>query len=295
VNLPLLAPVSLALLGIGAGWFLPRYLRPKAATQLLTAAIVVTTVAIVAALLQVAAAGASEVPAVADLLGWCRALYSGQHGAAPGVGIGAAVILAGIGVGAGRHHRTIRRELATFAEVDGVEVVDLQGPVAFAVPGHPGGIVLGAGLLAELDGEERCAVLAHENAHLVLHHHRYVHTAELCAAGLPFLKPLASRVRYMTERWADEVAAETIGSRHLLASTIARVALMPPGPAISAPLWFGGGGSGTLGRVDELLNPQSSPILIAAGSAAVVLLAVSLGSAVQLHHLVTFFAHICPI
>jgi hypothetical protein len=293
VNLLLLAPVSLALVGLAAGWFIPRYLKPKPATQLLTAAIVVTTIAIVSALIQVAAAGASEIPAVADLLGWCRAIYHGEHGAAPIVGLVAAGGLAFIVVGSWRHHRRICRELAVFAEVDGVEVVDLEGPVAFAVPGRPGGVVLGANLLAQLDGEERCAVLAHENAHLALHHHRYVHAAELCAAGLPILRPLAAQVRFMTERWADEVAAEVIGSRQVLAMTIARVALMPPGILAAAPLDFGGGG--TLNRVDALLNPRRSPFLVAAGSALAVVAAVAIGSAVQLHHLVAFVAHICPV
>jgi Zn-dependent protease with chaperone function len=293
VNLLLLAPVSLALLGIGAGWFVPRYLKPKPATQLLTAAIVVTTIAIVSALVQVAAAGASEIPAVADVLGWCRAIYHGQHGAAPIVGLAAAGGLAFIVVGSWRHHRRIHRELAVFAEVDGVEVVDLEGPVAFAVPGDPGGVVLGAGLLAQLDGEERCAVLAHENAHLALHHHRYVHAAELCAAGLPVLRPLASQVRFMTERWADEVAAEMIGSRQVLATTIARVALMPPGVLTTAPLSFRG--DGTVDRVDALLNPRRSPFLAAASSALAVVAAVAVGSAIQLHHLVAFVAHICPL
>jgi hypothetical protein len=293
MNLLLLAPVSLALVGIGAGWFVPRYLRPKPATQLLTAAIVVTTVAIISALIQVAVAGASEVPALADILGWCRAIYLGQHGAAPLVGLVAAGGLAAIAAASWRHHRMIRRELAVFAEVDGIEVVDLEGPVAFAVPGRPGGVVLGIGLLEQLEGEQRCAVLAHENAHLALHHHRYVHAAELCAAGLPVLRPLASQVRFMTERWADEVAAEMIGSRQVLATTIARVALMPPALPTTATL--GLGGHGTVDRVDALLNPRRSPFLVAAGSTATVSAAVAIGSAIQLHHLLAFVAHVCPV
>lgn len=293
MNLLLLAPVTLALVGVAAGWFIPRHLKPKPATQLLTAAIVVTTIAIISALVQVAAAGASETPAVADVLGWCRALYDGQHGAGPIAGMVAAGGLGFIVVGSWRHHRRIRRELAIFAGVDGVEVVDLEGPVAFAVPGRPGGVVLGAGLLAQLDGEERCAVLAHENAHLALHHHRYVHAADLCAAGLPVLRPLATQVRFMTERWADEVAAEIIGSRQVLATTIARVALMPAGGLTTAALGFRG--HGTVARVDALLNPRRSPFLVAVASAVGVVAAVAVGSAIQLHHLVAFVAHICPV
>ncbi len=292
MNLLILAPVSLALLGMAAGWFLPRYLRPKAAAQLLTAAILVTTAAIVAAFVQIAAAGASEVPVVADVFGWCRALYHGQHGAAPTVGVAAAAGLTFMVAAAWRHHRRIRRELAVFAEVDGIELVDLEGPIAFAVPGSRGGIVLGTGLLEHLDGEQRCAVLAHESAHLALNHHRYVNAVELCAAAVPFLRPLASQVRFQTERWADEVAADSIGSRQVLASTIARVALMPsPTPAMST---LGFRGTGTVERVDALLNPRTSPMLPAVGGAVTVLGAVAVGSVIQLHHLAEFVAHICP-
>jgi Zn-dependent protease with chaperone function len=292
VNLLILAPVSLALLGMAAGWFLPRYLRPKAAAQLLTAAILVTTAAIVAALVQIAAAGASEVPVVADVFGWCRALYHGQHGAAPIVGVAAAAGLTFMVAAAWRHHRRIRRELAVFAEVDGIELVDLDGPIAFAVPGSRGGIVLGTGLLEHLDGEQRCAVLAHENAHLTLNHHRYVNAVEMCAAAVPFLRPLAAQVRFQTERWADEVAADSIGSRLVLAGTIARVALMPSTPAMRT---LGFQGTRTVERVDALLNPRTSPALLAVGGAVTVLGAVAVGSAVQLHHLAEFVAHICPV
>jgi Zn-dependent protease with chaperone function len=293
VNPSILAPVSLALLGMAAGWFLPRYLRPKAATQLLTAAVVVTTGAVGAALVQVAVAGASEVPAVADVFGWCRALYHGQHGAAPVVGLVAWIGLAFMATAAWRHLRRIRRERAVFAEVDGIELVDLDGPIAFAVPGRRGGIVLGTGLLEHLDGEQRCAVLAHENAHLDLNHHRYLNAVGLCAAAVPVLRPLASQVRFQTERWADEVAAGTIGSRRLLASTIAQVALMPSPGAATMPLGFHG--DRTIERVDALLNPRSSPVLVAVGGTCAVLGAVATGSVIQVHHLAEFVAHICPV
>ena len=88
MNLLLVAPVLTALVGIAAGWFLPHLLSPRRATQLLTAAVVLTSAAIVAALAQVAMAGASE----SALRGRCRglvpSLYHGQHGASPVVGRG---------------------------------------------------------------------------------------------------------------------------------------------------------------------------------------------------------------
>lgn len=292
MNVWVVLPVLTAVVGLAAGWFLPHVVSPMRATQVLTASIVVTAGAVVAALLHLFIAGASEIPAVSDAVGWCRALYGGQHGASPAVGAIAAAALVTVAVGAGRHQRRARRERAAFADIDGLEVVDARGPVAFAVPGRPGGVVLGRELLGHLDPREASAVLAHENAHLALHHHRYVGAADLCAAGLPFLRPLARRVRFMTERWADEVAAARIGSRTVLARTIARVALMPDA-APSAGLAFGG--HNTVSRVEALLAPRPQngvASVLAAGSVALV---VTLGSVVQVHHLGAFFSHICPV
>lgn len=292
MNPLVVVPVLAAIVGVAGGWFLPGLMSPRRATQVLTASIVVTAAAVVAALVQVTVAGASEIPAVSDAVGWCRALYHGQHGASPLFGGLAALALALIAVGALRHHRRMRRERQAFSDVDGLELVDVDGPVAFAVPGRPGGVVLGHQLLRHLDRQERAAVLAHETAHLTLNHHRYVGAAELCAAGLPFLRPLAKRVRFMTERWADEVAADRIGSRRILARTIARVALMPStGP--TAGLAFRG--HNTRSRVEALLvPPERHPITAWPAGGAVIALVVA-GSTLQMHHLAEFFAHVCPL
>jgi hypothetical protein len=287
-----LAPVAIALVGLAAGWFLPASLSPRRATQVLTGCIALVTAAVAAALVQVSVAGASEIPVVADAVGWCRALYAGHHGATPMVGALATSALAGATTGAVRHLRRRRSEMRSFAAVDGIEVVDAPGPVAFAVPGRPGGVVLGADLLQSLDPPGRAAVLAHENAHLRHHHHRYVGVADVCAAALPPLRPLADQVRFMTERWADEVAAEHIGSRQVLAETIARVALMAPsGPRVGLPF----GGRRTLARVEALLEPPLRPATRAATCGVGVVLVVASGAGVQLHHLAEFFAHVCPI
>jgi Zn-dependent protease with chaperone function len=292
VRFVLVLPALTALIGITAGWFLPRYVSPQRSTQVLTGAVVMTTLAILAALAQLGLAGLSEVPAIADAVGWCRALYHGQHGASPAAGI---LAVGGLAVALGameRFRRRLRREHAEYAGVRGIEVVAADGPVAFAVPGRPGGVVIGDALLADLTTDGKDAVLAHERAHLRLHHHLYVHTAGICAAGLPLLRPLASRVRFMTERWADEVAAEEIGSRRVLAETIAQVALMSDA-GLTRPLSFGG--HHTTSRVRALVQPQPSSPLLASGAALSVLSVVASGSVVQLHHLATFFSHICPM
>jgi Zn-dependent protease with chaperone function len=292
VNLAMLIPVLVALMGLAAGWFLPRFLSPRRATQTLTASVLLASVALLAALVQVALAGASEIPLVADAVGWCRALYHGQHGASPVAGAVAVVLLVLALVGMARQWRRLRGEQAAFADIEGVEVVAAAGPVAFAVPGHPGGVVVGACLFEELSPDGRSAVLAHEIAHLEHRHHLYLRAAMVCAAGMPFLRPLASQVRFMTERWADEVAADRIGSRRVLAETIAHVALMPGG-AVQPGLAFGG--NHTVSRVDALLHPTAASPFTAVPAVGAVMAVVSMGSSWQLHHLATFFSHICPV
>ena len=59
MNLLLVVPVLGAIVGLVGGWFLPRVMSPRRATQVLTASIVVTAPAVVAALVLVAVAGAS--------------------------------------------------------------------------------------------------------------------------------------------------------------------------------------------------------------------------------------------
>jgi Zn-dependent protease with chaperone function len=193
-----------------------------------------------------------------------------------------------------RYRRRVRRERAPFVAVDGLEVVTTDEPIAFAVPGRPGGVVIGSELLRCLAREERAAVLAHEHAHLRHHHHRYVHTAELCAAAFPFLTPLARDVRFATERWADESAAAEIGSRRTLAKAIARVALMGGGSHRQVAMAFTG--RGATARVDALLHPsEQRQWQIPAAVAAVMLATILVGSSVQLHHLAAFVMHICRL
>ena len=48
--------------------------------------------------------------------------------------------------------------------------------------------------------------------------------------------PLARQVRFNTERWADESAANEVGSRALVARAIARVALLGIPPTAAAGL-----------------------------------------------------------
>lgn len=292
MNLLLVAPSLLTVGGIVAGWFLPRFVSPATCVRVLTVAVVLATASVGSALVLVSVAASSELHAVSDALGWCRALYPGDHGAAPWAGAVAALLLVAAAVRATRYRRRVRVEHAPFADIDGIEVIASEEPIAFAVPGRPGGVVIGSALLSRLDPDERSAVLAHENAHLRLHHHRYVHTVEICAAAFPFLVPLARQVRFATERWADETAAGDIGSRRTLARAIARVALMPRSGQLSPALSFSG--RGTSVRVDALLHPgDPRRFELPAAVMFATILATLAGSSVQIHHLAMFLVHAC--
>ena len=289
MNAMLLAPLVLALACAAVAWFLPSRLSPSVGVPVLTVSTALAAVVSVLALAQIAAAGLSEIPVVADALGWCRALYGGQHGASPIVGAASGPLLAVALVAIARQVRSARRDRRAFEGIEGLVVVDVDGPVAFAVPGRPGGVVIGRDFLRSLDRSERAVVLAHENAHLRHHHHRYVAVVESCAAGLPFLRPFAVRVRHLTERWADEDAARRVGSREIVARTIARLALLPPVSPPSAAL--GLGGRGIAARVHALMGPEPAvtPSIVAVLVATVATFLVA--ASVQVHHLVDFVHH----
>ncbi|QGG94185.1 M56 family metallopeptidase [Actinomarinicola tropica] len=292
MNLLLVAPLMLTTGGIVAGWFLPRFVAPAACARALTAAVVLAAASVGSALLLVTLAASSELHAVSDAFGWCRALYPGDHGAAPWAGAVAGGLLVAAVVRASRYRGRVRAEHAPFAKVDGLEIIESHEPIAFAVPGRPGGVVIGSTLLGHLDPDERSAVLAHENAHLTLHHHRYVHTVELCAAAFPLLIPLARQVRFATERWADETAAAALGSRRTVARAIARVALMSSNDELSPALAFSG--RGTSARVDALLHPVGPRrVELPAAVVFATVMTTMAGSSVQAHHLAMFLVHAC--
>ena len=142
MNLVLIAPLVLVAGGVVGGWFLPRLVAPALGARLLVAALVVAAAGITAALVLVVVASVSEIPAVSDAVGWCRALYPGDHGAAPWAGLLAGLLLTVAAVRAVRYRRRVRIERAPFVAVDGLQVVATHEPIAFAVPD-------GASFLAE--------------------------------------------------------------------------------------------------------------------------------------------------
>jgi Zn-dependent protease with chaperone function len=103
-------------------------------------------------------------------------------------------------------------------------VVD-ERPLAHALPGRPGRIVVSTSMLAVLGPAERRALLAHERAHLARRHHLFVAAVDVLGAVNPLLRPLAGTIRFTTERWADEIAARQVGDRTTVARAVGKAAL----------------------------------------------------------------------
>ncbi|TDD74328.1 M56 family peptidase [Actinomadura darangshiensis] len=213
------------------------------------------------------------------------ALFGDDRPVPDAVGIAAAVLPAAGLVAAGR---TAARRAAGLraARAGAREPLDTGVPIAVAVPGRNGGVLVSRGLLRELTPAELRVVFQHEASHLRHRHHRYLAAGDLAAAALPPLRPLAARLRLATERWADEDAAEATGDRAVVARTLAKVALAQPratGPVNAFAE------SGVVERVEALLgtppakNAVAGPLLFTGNG----VVSVSLTAAtLQLDHVV---------
>src|SRR5207253_82942 len=118
-------------------------------------------------------------------------------------------------------------------------VIDHPAQQAYAVPGHPGRIVVSTGVLRGLNAGERRAVLAHERAHLAHRHHLHHTVAHLAAAANPLLARLPDAVALSTERWADEKAAATcrrdiVADALTYAATVSTRVLATPAVVLAA-------------------------------------------------------------
>jgi len=236
-----------------------------------------------------------QIPWLAERAGWCRRVLDPHDTVAPMAGIGALVLLAAMAAGVVLFERRWRATLRRCGGGNGLEVLDVDRPLAFAVPGEPGRVVVSTGMLGALDAQERRALLAHEQSHLERRHHRYLHVAGWASAAVPVLRPLHAHLRFATERWADEDAAVAVGDRRVVARAIARAALAgSPAPAPAVPAMAG---IGVAARVEALISEPSVPRLtvVAPLAGATATLASLTGSTVQLHHLLAFGAHVCGI
>lgn len=247
-------------------------------TAVAAALSVTATVGVLAAASLVAAAPhqVMHVPALVTVAG--HRSFSGWIGAACLVGFAVG------GVSVGRAVlRIVTERRSVFRIAAGL--AQSHDPVALAVPGRRGGVLVSAGMHSHLSPAEVGAVVAHEQSHLRHAHHRYLAAVMICSAALPPLRQLEASLRFAIERWADEDAAVTVGDRKVVAQAVARAALTSS-PERAATAGFSE--VGVLARVEALLAnaPVTSPF--AGGTLVTTAGLASSGmtsSALQLHHL----------
>jgi hypothetical protein len=257
VYLPLILPVVVAL----AARHLADQARPRAAVLGLVTASVLTAATSAWSLLLLVLTLFDDLPAMIAVN-----TRSGMHLPEPvpdWVAVSAAVLLAAGLLNLARdvrlRHGTARRLRHAGPSAGGVVVADWSEPLAVAVPGRPGQVLLTTGMLKVLDADERRAVLAHERAHLDHRHHVAVQLAGAAASVNPLLRPARNAVTYLVERWADEEAAAGLGNRDLVAQAVARAALATAGFRTPAPA-LGMHGGVIVRRVKALNQPAPTSV-----------------------------------
>ncbi|MEU0490824.1 M56 family metallopeptidase [Nocardiopsis sp. NPDC006139] len=283
---PTFAPaLILTALSLLLGWrALP--LHPSWSARILVISGVSTALAVLSTVLLVAAVFIAGFLPPEAVLGWGgKGHLLLDHGPVP-VHLGAmALVLLGVGL-----YGTVRLGVGMYRDIRMVRdapgsVTDQERPIALAVPGYRGGVLVSRGLMRLLTRDQLQVVFRHEHAHLRHRHHVYTTLGALSAAVFPPLGTLQKSLRLALERWADEDAAQATGSRELVAHTIARVALAAPDPR---PTWhLALADSHVVQRVRALLgeapsgNPVAGPALL--GSTGVASSGIA-SSCFQLHH-----------
>ncbi|MFF7731884.1 M48 family metalloprotease [Streptomyces sp. NPDC007984] len=237
VFLPLVLPLT--------AWPVARlaeqHLHPRTATRLLTVLAVVLALCSTVCLALVMVVGTAQLPGNPLPDGWSDPEVRAAVPYDEVVGKAAIPALCAVVVACARtvrrHARVRRRAHQALAGLRATEVAVLPDtePYAYALPGRGavrGRVVVTTALLDRLRPAERRALFAHERAHLAARHDRYLLAVQLAARANPFLRPLRTAVAYTAERWADEEAARTIGSRRTVARAIGTAALV----SRSAPL-----------------------------------------------------------
>jgi hypothetical protein len=154
----------------------------------------------------------------------------------------------------GRVRRRAHRALAGLRETE-VAVLPDDVPYAYALPGgRRERVVVTTAMLDCLEPAERRALFAHERAHLTARHHRCLLAVQLAARANPFLRPLRTAVSYTAERWADEEAAQAVGSRRAVACAIGKAALVSRGTPVATLAGLAAAGP-VPRRVAALLGP----------------------------------------
>ena len=283
--LPLIVAVCLAIVVTTSH----RRLPPVVAARTVTITLAVVAMAAVPTVWIIAFGFVTHLPVLGGRLDWCAAAV-GVNGPVPfWVGVPAVMVsVAGV--------VRVRAVLRSYRQLrhdrpGGVEIAEHDQPFAFTLPGRGGHVVLSSGLIEMLDEAERGVVLAHERAHASHRHDRYLLTAQLAAALVPILRPLAGRLQFSLERWADEMAVTHCGDRAFVGRTLGKVALRSVVPA--GALSFAG--LGVPARVAALLGPPTMPLRSSAQVALWGAIAMTgVLAAFQLHHLVRLITALCP-
>jgi bla regulator protein blaR1 len=284
MTIAFLFPALVAVAGLVVAGCIRRDLPPLIAAFGFTVAIVATAMATVWSL------GLMATDFLLDRFGWCRdALHDHVHVPAAVGAAALAAVLCGVVSAASSATRQHRARRGPIPDGD-LLVIPGDAPTAFAVPGRRPHVVVSAGMLELLDAEEQRAMLAHERSHLRHHHHRYVRASEMAAALLPPLGLVARRVRFATERWADQDAVREVGNPDIVARAITRAALArsgADGPALALA------GNDVVARIEALTGDRTTGVDPAAPAVAV-LVAISVVAVVaQAHHLVEFVRTFC--
>jgi Zn-dependent protease with chaperone function len=250
MHLLIYLPLAIPLLAAASARRLAELLPPRTATWLLVVSALALAAASCAVLGLLALSAALRIPLVDSITGMSlRAVNRADQASVP-LGVLAGALLAAAALAAVRAawlraaaligaHRQTRALAGAARGVRGAReavVVPDDGVDAYTVPGWPSRIVVTSGMFEALNAAERDVLLAHERAHAAGHHYLFTAAVRLAAAANPLLSPLAAAVGYSVERWADEAAAATAGSRPLTARTIAKAALAATAaPARRAP------------------------------------------------------------
>jgi hypothetical protein len=276
-----------------AAALLHRRLRPAVAVPVLTMLSMMSALAVLWSLALLVVGFVGHIAWISERASWCRTLAHAHDAIPPVAGVAAIAALAASASSIVRHERRRPRfDTAIYGDHELVVLPDDE-PTAYALPGQSGGpghIVVSVGMIRALGESERRVLLAHERAHLRHGHHRYLRVADLVAAAVPLLRPISDRVRFATERWADEVASDMVGDRALTARAIARAALATTTSGASPALAMAA--LGVPARVDALLDDQPARLRRMTVPSLVALATVA-ASTVQLHHLLAFASRLC--
>ncbi|MFD5842186.1 M56 family metallopeptidase [Streptomyces chartreusis] len=257
VFLPLVLPLT--------AWPIARlaeqHLHPRTATRLLTAVAAVMATCSTVCLGLAMVVGTAQLPGNPLPDGWSDPEVRAAVPYDEIVGKAAIPALCAVLVACARtlwRHARIRRHAhraLTGLPGTGVAVLPDALPYAYALPGgRRDRVVVTTGLLDHLEPAERRALFAHERAHLTERHHRFLLAVQLAARANPFLRPLRTAVSYTAERWADEAAAQAVGSRRTVAHAIGKAALVSRGAPVATLAGFAAPGP-VPRRVAALLGP----------------------------------------